>query len=187
MLTSKPKSDKNGPKKTKTVFYKCVLEIPFDIFFRFGWLHFENNSQNGCTLIYNILCIAFWEQAQNCLLLYWGMCALAGATRGGSFSQKIESANSVQLSWAVEPQVFHHALWHQLWVSRLCTPAYRGLRVHDSRLRLKPNLDQLYLSRLSSAKPAKLISLKLPHQEIGKMAENVKPAIMASLSWPDMA
>jgi hypothetical protein len=50
---------KNGPKKTKTVFYKRVLEIPFDIFFRSGWLHFENNSQNHCTLIYNILCIAF--------------------------------------------------------------------------------------------------------------------------------
>ncbi len=44
----------------------------------------------------------------------------------GSFSQKVGSAN---------PQVFHQALWNQLWVSQLCTPAYRGLRVHDSRLR----------------------------------------------------
>ncbi len=55
--------------------------------------------------------------------------------RGGSFSQKIMS-QLTSLSWAKRAitQVFPTALWNQLWVSRLCTPAYRGLRVHDSRL-----------------------------------------------------
>jgi hypothetical protein len=63
-------------------------------------------------------------------------------TRGGSFSQKIESANPAQLSQKGQPQIFHHALWNQLWVSRLCTPAYRGLKVHDSR----PRQNQILIS-----------------------------------------
>ncbi len=41
--------------------------------------------------------------------------------------------------------MFHPALLNQLWVSLLCTPA-----------EAKPNLSQLYLSRHSLAKPAKL-------------------------------
>ena len=42
--------------------------------------------------------------------------------RGRSFSQKIESAEPAQLSYAGGPQVFHTALWNQLLFSRLCTP-----------------------------------------------------------------
>jgi hypothetical protein len=45
--------------------------------------------------------------------------------------------------------VFLTALWHQLRFSRLCTLAYRGLRVLDSRLRLNQTLVSYTLAGLS--------------------------------------
>ncbi len=49
----------------------------------------------------------------------------------------------------------HQAQWNQLWVRRLCTPAYRGLQVNDSRVRPNQNLVSYTLFGFS-------ISLKLP-------------------------
>ncbi len=69
--------------------------------------------------------------------------------RGGSFSQKIEPANPAQLSGATPGTVFHTALWNQLRVSRLCTPTYRGMRVHDSRLRPNQTLVSFTLAGLA--------------------------------------
>ncbi len=57
-----------------------------------------------------------------------------------------------------------YSLWNQQWVSRLCTTAYNGLWVHDSRLR--PN-QTLVSSTIFS------ISIKLPPQICGGRANPI--------------
>ncbi len=47
------------------------------------------------------------------------------------------------------PKVFHTALWNQMLVSRVCTLAYRGLRVHDSRYRPNQTIDSYNLAGLA--------------------------------------
>ncbi len=49
-----------------------------------------------------------------------------------------------------------------MWVSRLCTPAYRGLRVHESQMRPNQTLVSYTLAGLSELSRLSKISLKLP-------------------------
>ena len=68
----------------------------------------------------------------------------------------VSKARSAKLSGL---SVFHHALWNQLLVSPLWTPAYHGLRVPDSRLR--PNQTLVSCTLAGLAKLSRLSSNSL--------------------------
>ncbi len=92
-------------------------------------------------------------------------------------SQKIESANPAQLSYKrANPRYFImlYGISCEFAGCVHCTPAYRGLRVHDSRLRPNQTLVSYTLAGLAQISRLSSVSLKLQPLNTGEADVNAQ-------------